>query len=162
MKQILTITCFFILSVLISSCTTSTDEIDRNAEIENIAKAIDSTIGWAKEKDLDLLFSIIANDSSYLSVHPSSNVVRGFEAFKQNVPFWMDPEFQYVKHNINDLTINLSENAKVAWFYCVLNDRNTFKGEPANWLNARWTGVLEKRENNWVIVQQHFSFANDE
>jgi hypothetical protein len=32
-------------------------------------------------------------------------------------------------------------------------------GQPANWENTRWTGVLEKRGGRWVIVQQHFSFA---
>jgi hypothetical protein len=28
-------------------------------------------------------------------------------------------------------------------------------------LNTRWTGVLEKREGKWLIVQMHFSFASD-
>jgi len=26
-------------------------------------------------------------------------------------------------------------------------------------MNTRWTGVLEKRKEKWVIVQMHFSFA---
>jgi len=36
---------------------------------------------------------------------------------------------------------------------------NTWAGKPANWENARWTGVLENRDGRWQIVQQHFSFA---
>ena len=78
---------------------------------------------------------------------------------KQNSEIYKDPDFQYVRHEINDLTINLSKSGDVAWFYCILNDINTWNGQPANWENARWTGVLEKREGRWVIVQQHFSFA---
>jgi hypothetical protein len=31
----------------------------------------------------------------------------------------------------------------------------------ASWENTRWTGVVEKRDGRWVIVQQHFSFASD-
>jgi len=27
--------------------------------------------------------------------------------------------------------------------------------------NGRWTGVIEKRDGRWVVVQQHFSFASD-
>jgi len=50
---------------------------------------------------------------------------------------------------------------EVARFYCVLDDINTDKGEPASWGNARWTGGVEKRDGRWVVVQQHFSFAGD-
>jgi hypothetical protein len=32
-------------------------------------------------------------------------------------------------------------------------------GKPASLENARWTGVVEKRDGCWVIVHQHFSFA---
>ena len=41
----------------------------------------------------------------------------------------------------------------------MLDDMNEWKGQPANWENTRWTGVTEKRDGKWVIVQQHFSFA---
>ena len=68
--------------------------------------------------------------------------------------------FQYVRHELKDLTINISNSSDVAWWYCVLDDINTWNGQPANWENARWTGVLEKREGSWIIVQQHFSFAS--
>lgn len=27
--------------------------------------------------------------------------------------------------------------------------------------SPRWTGVLEKRDGKWLIVQMHFSFASD-
>jgi hypothetical protein len=50
---------------------------------------------------------------------------------------------------------------EVAWFYCILDDINTFKGKPAEWRDTRWTGTVEKREGKWVIVQQHFSFASE-
>jgi len=149
-----------VLIASINSCT-KTAIYNKEDEIEKITKTIDSSIGWAKEKDLDLLFGIIANDSNYISVHPSDKVVRSFEEFKGNSSFWMSPDFKYVKHEIKNLIINLSESGKVAWFYCKLNDINEWKGEPANWENTRWTGVLEKRNENWVIVQQHFSFASE-
>jgi hypothetical protein len=47
----------------------------------------------------------------------------------------------------------------VAWFFCILDDINEWKGQPANWENTRWSGVLEKRSGRWVMAQQHFSFA---
>jgi len=160
MRQQLSISILFTGILILSSMCSNPDIVqERNADIAEIAKTIDDCIGWVKTKDLDLLYSIVANDPDYLSVHPSDKIVRGFDQFKENVPFWMSPDLKYVNHEISDLTINLSRNGDVAWFYCKLDDINTWKGQPANWENARWTGVLEKRDCKWVIVQQHFSFA---
>ena len=139
-------------------CGGQAEPFDREAELKEIARVVDSCIGWFKTKDFKLSESTIAHDDKYLSVHPSDRVLRGFEQFKKNSEIFKHPEFLYVRHEIKDLTINLSRSGDVAWFYCILNDINTYKGQPANWENARWTGVLEKREGQWVIVQQHFSF----
>ncbi|MCI0496578.1 nuclear transport factor 2 family protein [candidate division KSB1 bacterium] len=137
---------------------------DKNQETEKdtIAQVISSCIGWAKDKNLELLFSVIANDTNYVSVSPGKRVVKKFEDVKKSVPFWMSPDFKYVRHELKELEITIARCGEVAWFYCILDDINTYKGEPASWENARWTGVVEKREGKWVIVQQHFSFASDQ
>lgn len=126
-----------------------------------VEKVIHGSIGWAKNKDINLLYSIIANDTSFLEVHPDEKVVRGIEEFKKAEKFWMSPEFKAVRYEIKDLTINFSKSGDVAWFFCMLDDINEWKGQPANWENTRWTGVLEKRNGKWIIVQQHFSFASE-
>jgi len=132
------------------------------AEKAKVAETIGNVIGWAKTKNLDLFYGSIAQDENYISVTPGARVIMRFEDVKQNVPFWMSPDFQYVRHELKDLEITFSRGGDVAWFYCVLDDINTFKGEPASWENARWTGVVEKREGKWVVVAQHFSFAKSD
>jgi len=112
----------FFLSCTVTNKTTFNEEVEK----KKISKTIDSCIAWAKEKNIDLLFRVVANDSNYLSVHPSNRVVRGFNQFKQNVPFWMNPDFKYVRHELKDLTISLSASGEVAWFYCILDDLNTW------------------------------------
>jgi hypothetical protein len=134
---------------------------DEEAEKREIARVVGSVIGWAKDKNLDLFFSSIAHDEDYISVTPGDRVIKRFEDVKQNVPFWMSPDFKYVRHELKDLEIKLARSGQVAWFYCVLDDINTFKGEPASWENARWTGTVEKRDGKWVVVSQHFSFPSD-
>jgi len=148
-------------NLLIFGCGEHSGIVNREAEIREISTVINNCIGWFKTKDFALSFSTVANDSNFLEVHPENSIVRGFEQFKKNSEIFKRPEFQYVRHEIKDLTVNLSRSGDVAWFYCVLNDINTWKGQPANWENARWTGVLEKREGKWVIVQQHFSFPSE-
>ena len=49
----------------------------------------------------------------------------------------------------------------VAWYHARLDDYNEWQGQPANWEDVRWTGVLEKRDGRWVIVQMHFSSPTD-
>jgi ketosteroid isomerase-like protein len=135
---------------------------NQESEREIVARTISSVIGWAKEKNLDLFYSVICHDTDYVSVSPGKRVVKRFEDVKQSVPFWMSPDFKYVRHELRDLRITFSRGGDVAWFYCVLDDINTYKGKPASWENARWTGVVEKRDGKWVVVQQHFSFAKED
>lgn len=140
----------------LTTCAPS-ESLDREVELAAVERAINGAIGWAQTKDLDLLYSIIANDSSYLEVHPEDAVVKGFAEFRRMEEFWMNPEFRAIRYEITDLQITLAQSGTVAWFFCMLDDVNEWQGQPASWLNTRWTGVLEKRDERWVMVQMHFS-----
>jgi ketosteroid isomerase-like protein len=137
------------------------DDFKIQSEKLLVEEAIRNSIGWAKNKDLTLLHSVIANDSAYLEVDPDNRVVKGFEDFRKAEKFWMSPDFKALWYEIRDLTLNISKSGDTAWFFGILNDINEWKSQPANWVNARWTGVLEKRNERWVIVQMHFSYASD-
>ena len=143
------------------SCQKSITISDIDTDKQMVEKAIHNSIGWAKTKDINLLYSIIANDTNYIEVSPNKRIVKGFQNFKKAEAFWMDPKFKAVRYEIRDLTVNFSKSGDVAWFFCILDDINDWDGQPANWENTRWTGVLEKRDGNWIIVQMHFSFASN-
>ncbi len=145
------------------SCTAekTSDNPDRASEIAIIEKVIHNNIGWAKNKDLQLLYGTIVHDTTYLEVQPGNNVVRGFTEFQKAETFWMNKDFKAVRYEIKDLKIEISRSGDVAWWFCMLDDINEWKGRPANWENTRWTGVLEKRDGKWLIVQMHFSFAQE-
>lgn len=129
------------------------------AELPVIERTIHNSIGWAKEKDFNMLYRVISNDSDYLEVSPGPRITKGFINFKKNEEFWSSPDFKAIRYEIRDLKITVSGKGDVAWYYCILDDINEWKGKPANWESTRWTGVLEKRKEKWVIVQMHFSFA---
>jgi hypothetical protein len=131
------------------------------AEIDSVSTAIHNSIAWAGNKDFKLLYSIIANDSNYLEVDPNPKIIRGFEQFKNNEPIWRSADFKGVRYDIRELKITFSERGDVSWFYCILDDVNEWKKKQVSWINTRWTGVLEKRNGKWVIVQMHFSFAQE-
>ena len=135
--------------------------IEQKSEMAIISNTIHSAISWAKNKDFTVSNRIIANDSDYLEVDPDNRIVRGFKEFKKNEEFFADTNFKAIRYEIRDMKILISQSGTVAWYYCVLDDINEWKGKPACWMNTRWTGVLEKREGKWVIVQMHFSFAKE-
>jgi hypothetical protein len=130
-------------------------------ELSTVENTINNVFGWAVEKDFDLFFRSIANDSDFISVTPYARVKFGFDDVIKDTAFWASPDFKAIRHEIRDLKINFSQSGKVAWFYCVLDDINEWKGQPANWENVRWTGVLEKRQGTWRVAQQHLSFAGE-
>jgi len=145
--------------LLLSGCIGISPDESRAKERVKIEKVIDGGIGWFKTKDFDLMYRTYAQDADYLAVHPGSTVVRGYDDFKRRSELFRNPEFLYVRHEIMDLKITLSKRGDTAWFFCMLDDISTWKGEETGWVDTRWTGTLEKRKGRWVIVQQHFSFA---
>ena len=147
------------VTFLLSACGESGSRANNEEDKLLIEQAINNAIGWAKTKDLNLLYNVIANDTSFLEVHPDGKVVSGISDFRKAEAFWMSPDFKAVRYDIKDLSINISQSGTVAWWFCILDDINEWKGEPASWENTRWTGVLEKRDGRWQIMQQHFSFA---
>ncbi|MCW8813768.1 MAG: nuclear transport factor 2 family protein, partial [Chlorobium sp.] len=108
----------------ISSSQATNDPSNIYSEKKLVEKAIHNCIDWAKNKDINLLYSVIANDTSFIEIHPNNRVVKGFEEFKKAEDFWMDPNFKAIRYEIKDLDINFSKSSNVAWFYCVLDDIN--------------------------------------
>jgi hypothetical protein len=125
---------------------------------------IHDAIGWALNKDIDRLFSIMANDENFFIFHPDSHsMIIGFDAFKQlGERSWLKEAFKATDFAIKDLRVNYARLENVAWYSCVLDDHAEWNGQKIGWDNCRWTGTLEKRDGQWVIVQMHFSFAKDD
>ncbi len=148
--------------VIASGCSRDGREkenpFDPEKETAAVEKTLNNVFGWAIDKDFDLFFASIADDSTFISVTPYDRVKFGVEDVKSDTSFWASPHFRAISHEIKDLRIRFSRSGDVAWFYCVINDFNEWKGMPANWENVRWTGVMEKRSGAWVVVQQHFSY----
>jgi len=149
--------------ILVGGCNTMNHEQNVAAEKSEISKLIHSSIGWAATKDKELVFSCFADDQELFWFSPRDDgTVHGFKTFvDQTENFFMLDDFKAVRYEIKELHISLSRSGDVAWYHARLDDFNTWKGQPANWEDVRWTGVLEKRNGRWVIVQMHFSDATD-
>jgi hypothetical protein len=156
-------TIIIVLALTLASCT-SAPKVDIAAEKAAIEGVVHASIGWAKEKDKELLYRCFAQDENLFYFSPdNAGTIMGFEALQELVDgFFMLDAFQAIRYEVKDLRINLSRSGEVAWYSAYLDDFNEWNGQPASWVNVRWTGTLEKRDGQWVIVQMHFSSATDE
>ncbi len=153
-----------LLGLLLASCASPQPPaipVDVQAEKAAVEEVIRSSIAWALTKDKALLDSCFTHEGDLLILSPSKfEPDIGFEhldrAWEQ---VWSREEFKATGFDLRNLRIDLSRGGDVAWFYGVMDDIGEWDGQPASWLNTRWTGVLEKRDGRWVTVQQHFSWV---
>ncbi|MCP4573985.1 MAG: hypothetical protein GY838_16620 [bacterium] len=125
-----------------------------------VQRIVTDSMAWALTKDRALLESIIAHDEDYFSFHPDGlEGTRGYAQFEQGFRIWMDDRFETTITAVRDFRCTFSRSGDVAWFSTVVDDCYTWGGQPGCWKDTRWTGVLEKRDGDWVITQMHFSFA---
>lgn len=138
--------------------------IDYANEKTRVEAVIKQSITWAQNKDKEMLFESFVDDSTLFYFSPdNAGTIVGIEAFRRLVEdVFMNPAFKAVRAEFKDLRIQLSRSGECAWWSCYLDDFNEWNGQPANWQNVRWTGVLEKRAGEWKIVQMHFSHARED
>jgi len=150
--------------ILCMGCTDMNTEVDREKEIAAVSETITKSITWCfPDKDRERCFAHTARDSSFFIFHPDSrSTITSFDQFQKFAEsIFFDSRFKPVSSDIRDLRVNLSNSGDVAWFSCLLDDFGEWDGKPVGWKDARWTGVLEKRDGKWLLVQQHFSLASD-
>ena len=132
------------------------------SEKDVIAKVITDSIRWALTKDRALAESTLAHDEDLFYFWTSSTfTVKGWQQHVKYFDTWMDPRFKAVRTEVHDLRIHLSRSGDVAWYEATLDDVVEWDGKLGGGEDIRWTGVLEKRDGKWVIVQMHASLAAD-
>ncbi len=131
---------------------------DRAAEKAVVEKVVRDSICWALTKDRALQESTMAHDEDLFIYWTSSDpAISGWTRYVKLFDKWMDPGFKATLTEVRDLRVNLSRSGDVAWFSALLDDLTEWEGKPGGARGIRWTGVLEKRDGRWVIVQEHGS-----
>ena len=142
------------------SSTAVTDQFNVESEMEEVDRVIHNAICWAMTKDTIALYSTFVPDSTLFIFSPdSASTLTGFQAIRDLAEnFWMTERFKALECNIRDLRIRFSQGGDAAWYSCYLDDISEVDGRLSGWRNIRWTGVLEKRQGRWLIMQMHFSY----
>ena len=143
----------------------SVASIDVETEKALVERAIRDCIEWPfPEKDVERLYGSVAHEESFFIFHPDSkSTVTCYDEFKHMIKtVFLDDRLHPESTVIKDLRINLNPGADTAWFSCMLDDVGTFGDRKWEWLDCRWTGVLQKTDEGWKLFQMHFSLAKDD
>jgi hypothetical protein len=152
-----------LLCVIASPLQAGHPEPTDHPDYEIVKAVIEDSIGWAIDKDLDRLLQIFANDDDLLIWWVGSNGgADGIDDLKKTAEtVWMTPDFKATRFEFRDVRIRFSKDGTIAWYACELDDCGIWKGEEHCASNIRKTGVLEKRGEQWTIVQSHASWPID-
>jgi ketosteroid isomerase-like protein len=127
-----------------------------------IARIVEDSIRWALTKDRALQESTMAHDEDLFIVWVDSKTrVTGWRDYVKLFDHWMDPRFKATVTEVRDLQVHVSRSGDVAWYSAMLDDLGEWDGKPTGAKDIRWTGVLERRDGRWAIVQMHGSVARD-
>lgn len=131
---------------------------DADAEKSAVTKVIEANIAWFKDKDFAALYGTYSRGTDlFMFQLDTASTIRGFAQFEEFSKGWRDPDVAYAGHRFTDLEVTLSRLGDAAWFSTVLEDCARVKDRAPRCFTSRYTGVLEKRDGRWLIVQQHFS-----
>lgn len=147
---------FIALSILflLFSCTT---EVDSGTEKTDVIEAINQLYRSFEDKDIDLMSEVMAHDESMLSFGTGiSDIHNSWSEWRENHKTQFE-EFDKAEINSKKMNVYLSQNSDVAWFADVCDWILVIGNENIQMNDIRITGVLEKRNNSWKIVQIHAS-----
>lgn len=130
-------------------------------EINPIKKVLDTVLIAQEEGNLELFSQCFAQDEDTLNIGTDIDEIwYGWQAFQE----WMTqaiktkPDYSIAA---KDTRIQLSQSKEVAWYSQLLDTCLETKGEPFRLEGFRHTGVLEKRNERWLIVQSHISVPDN-
>ena len=132
-------------------------EVDFDKELSEIRSVLEQYELARESEDFSTVEQIWASDEDI--------VLFGTEGDEQMVGFAainkaMSRQFDEVENtliNISEQKIKISKDGNTAWFSQVLDYNFIYQGVGMSFEGIRSTGVMEKREGTWKLVQGHLS-----
>ena len=135
----------------------NSDDNNKNNNTEPIQAVLKKLIKSQENSDLESFSSCFAQDENTINIGTDLDEIwHGWEGFY----YWMKHAIMNKSdYKITDINtkIFLSKGKDVAWYSQLLDTCFETKGEPFRIEGFRHSGVMEKRDGKWLIVQSHIS-----
>lgn len=129
----------------------ATPEADVRDVIDAFFRALDT-------QNFDLMQQITGRDADMVHIGTDvGEIWNGWDELRATTREQFEG-LEYYEAQVRDLSVHVSPAGDVAWYAHLLDARIKSKGSAEHrWQGARFTGVLERREGRWVMVQTHVS-----
>lgn len=128
-----------------------------DAVARDVRRTIEQFFDAVDAQDVSLLRRVIAHDADMVHIGTDRGEIwRGWKDLRSSAVEQFD-ELRFYNATIRDLTIRTDSDETVAWYSHLLDADIGSEDGVQTWQGARFTGVLERRERGWVIVQTHVS-----
>ncbi len=135
------------------------DDVDLVAEKAKVQIVVDNLVTQIETEDMDMLSQIYAHDDDIIAFGTDADErVVGWEALKQLMEA-QNGQTQNTEITVSNQAIKLSPKGYTAWFSELLDWKFDFESEHYSFSGVRMSGVLEKRDDGWKIVQIHTSIG---
>ena len=161
MKSFFYLSLISIFSIALSCGSPNTspkkNKVNCKKDKEAIENLLENYILANENQNFDLIESIWAdNDDIILYGTDSDERLMGWKNIKDAISeqFGLITE-TYISASNQFIKLNCDGNT--AWFAETLNYNYMYKGHAQSYEGLRFTGVVEKIDGNWVLVQAHLS-----
>ena len=157
---------FFTASLLAAGCAPASEPmeqappVDLNAEEAAATAVVDLWLQMWLDEDISLLDRAFARDSDMVIFGTDqAEYWVGYEAARESLEFQLGV-FEDIEGDVRNQDVKIHESGEVAWFSEMI-DWEITSGEERTIITAWFSGVLEKRDDGWKIVQFHASVPVD-
>jgi len=134
-----------------------TQKVDLETEKAHIKKVVDQLEQFLETEDMELFSKIMAHDPDMVNFGTdAAERFVGWESLKELMQK-QNASYENTKITVKDQVITVNTYGNAAWFSEVADWDLVAQGQPIKLQGSRFTGVLEKRNGDWVIVQFHAS-----
>ncbi len=126
-------------------------------ELEQVKRVLNKLLKAQENGDTNSFMECFAHDSYMINIGTDIDEIwKTWDEFYNYMDNALD---QNRGANIStmDTNIKISQDKKVAWYSQLVDTCLETKGDHHRLEGFRHTGVMEKRQNKWVIVQSHIS-----
>ena len=144
-----------ILFFIFIGCSQKQDDIQ--SEMPKVKEIVDAFTKTLETEDMQMFEKIASHDEDMVNFGTdAAERWIGYTALKEAVQKQFDA-FESTKMTVRDQVIKVHKSGEAAWFSEIADWNVIAMGDTIEIKDSRFTGVLEKRDGNWVIVQFHAS-----
>ncbi len=153
----------FALAVIFTACKNEPccdkeqEKINSEQELKAVSNVLEKYVIAQESQDLEQVQSVWAPDGDIVIFGTAGDEkLVGWEEIKNAFKTQYDL-FDEVFITVKDQNIKMSKKCHTAWFSETIDYSYTANDEAKTYEGIRFTGVLEKRDGKWYIVQSHMS-----